>query len=83
MLSGALRYVGMRFDGNDFTNRTQPPLPRYLVVDTAIRVGIGAAEVSAGINNLTNRAYSTLGYSAYYYPMPERNAFVRLRFGFP
>ncbi len=83
MLSGALRYVGMRFDGNDFTNRTQPPLPRYLVVDTAVRMTLGAAEVSAGINNLTNRAYSTLGYSATYYPMPERNAFVRLRFGFP
>ena len=82
-LSGALRYVGLRFDGNDFTNRTQPPLPRYLVVDMAIRVGIGTAELSAGINNLTNRAYSTLGYSATYYPMPERNAFVRLRFGFP
>ncbi|MFN0159697.1 MAG: TonB-dependent receptor [Burkholderiales bacterium] len=82
-LSGALRYVGMRFDGNDFTNRTQPPLPRYLIVDAALRVGIGAAELTVGINNLTNRAYSTLGYSATYYPMPERNAFVRLRFGFP
>ena len=83
MLSGALRYVGMRFDGNDFTNRTQPPLPRYLVVDTAVRISLGAAELTAGINNLTNRAYSTLGYSATYYPMPERNAFVRVRFGFP
>ena len=83
MLSGALRYVGMRFDGNDFTNRAQPPLPRYLVVDTAVRVSLGSAELSAGINNLTNRAYSTLGYSATYYPMPERSAFVRLRFGFP
>ena len=82
-LSGALRYVGMRFDGNDFTNQTQPPLPRYLVVDTAVRVSLGTAELSAGINNLTNRAYSTLGYSATYYPMPERNAFVRVRFGFP
>ncbi len=83
MLSGALRYVGMRFDGIDVTNRAQPPLPRYLVVDTAVRVSLGSAELSAGINNLTNRAYSTLGYSATYYPMPERNAFVRLRFGFP
>ena len=82
-LSAALRYVGMRFDGNDFTNRTQPSLPRYLVVDTALRVSLGTAELSAGINNLTNRAYSTLGYSATYYPMPERNGFVRLRFGFP
>ena len=82
-LSGSLRYVGMRFDGNDFTNRTQPPLPRYLVFDTAVRVSLGTAEFSAGINNLTNRAYSTLGYGATYYPMPERNAFVRVRFGFP
>lgn len=82
-LSGALRHVGKRFDGNDFTNRTQPPLPRYLIVDAALRVGLGAAELVLGINNLTNRAYSTLGYSATYYPMPERNAFVRLRFVLP
>ena len=78
-LAGALRYVGTRFDGNDLTNRTLPPLPRYLILDTSVRFGIGKTELTVGINNLTNRAYSTLGYSATYYPMPERNGFVRLR----
>ena len=79
-LSLAMRYVGMRFDGNDLTNRTQPPLPRYMIFDSAIRFQLGATELTVGINNLTNRAYSTLGFSATYYPMPERNAFVRLRY---
>lgn len=81
-LTLALRYVGRRFDGNDFTNRALPPLPHYLIVDTALRIKLGAAELMAGINNLTDRAYSTLAFSATYYPMPERNGFVRLRVSF-
>lgn len=72
------RYVGQRYDGNDFSNRTEPALPSYTIWDTALRFKLDKAELSAGINNLTNRAYSTLGYSSTYYPMPERNAYVRL-----
>ena len=78
--SGSLRYVGMRFEGNYLADRSLPPLPRYLLVDTAVRFQLGKAELAVGVNNLTNRAYSTLGYSATYYPMPERNGYVRLRF---
>ena len=78
--SAALRHVGKRFDGNDFTNTKWPQLPAYTVVDTAWQVALGQAELAFGINNLFNRAYSTLGYSATYYPMPERNAYLRLRF---
>ena len=79
-LSLAMRYVGMRFDGDYLTIRTLSPLPRYTIFDSAIRFQLGATELTVGINNLTNRAYSTLGFSATYYPMPERNAFVRLRY---
>lgn len=75
----ALRHVGVRFDGNDFDNRTWPRLPAYTVVDAAWQQEIGNATWSVGIDNLFNRAYSTLGYSATYYPMPERSLVARLR----
>lgn len=78
-LSVATRYVGARFDGNDFDNRSEPKLPPYTVVDSALRYQHGSIEVSAGINNLFNKAYTTLGYSGTYYPMPERNFYLRLR----
>jgi len=78
--SVALRHVGKRFDGNDFSNLAWPRLPAYTVVDMLWRVDMGAAEFALGINNLFNRAYSTLGYSATYYPMPERNLTARLRY---
>ena len=78
-LSIAARYVGARFDGNDFDNRSEPKLPSYAVVDGALRYQWSSVEVSAGINNLFNKAYTTLGYSGTYYPMPERNFYLRLR----
>lgn len=79
--SAAARFVGPRFDGNDFTNTLYPKLPSYTVVDTAWRMDIAPeVELAAGINNLFNRAYSTLAYSGTYYPVPERNFYVRMRF---
>lgn len=78
--SAALRHVGKRFDGNDFSNRDWPQLPAYTVVDTLWRFDRGATEFALGINNLFNRSYSTLGYSATYYPMPERNFTARMRY---
>ncbi|MEO8627356.1 MAG: TonB-dependent receptor [Betaproteobacteria bacterium] len=73
------RYVGRRFDGNDFTNNQYPVLPSYVVCDTAVRLQRGRFELSVGINNLFNQVYSTIGYSATYYPMPDRNFYVQLR----
>ena len=75
----ALRYVGVRYDGNDFSNQAWPRLPSYTVVDTTWQKKIGATQWSLGINNLFNRTYSTLGYSATYYPMPDRSVYARLR----
>ena len=77
--SVAVRHVGARFDGNDFGNYAWPRLPAYTVVDTVWQKDLGPAELSIGINNLFNRAYSTLAYSATMYPMPERNIYARLR----
>lgn len=76
------RYVGSRFDGNDFDNQSFPKLPAYTVLDTALTWSSGNTDWIVGINNLTNQAYSTLGYSATYYPMPERNGFIRVRVKF-
>lgn len=77
--SMAVRYSGSRFDGNDLSNRAWPKLPAYTVVDTALRYANGPLEFAVGVFNLFDRAYSTLGYSATYYPMPERNFFARVR----
>jgi iron complex outermembrane recepter protein len=72
------RYVGSRYDGNDFDNTLCRRLPAYVVCDTKLRVQRGAFELSAGINNLFNEVYSTIAYSETYYPMPERNYYVAL-----
>lgn len=74
------RYVGSRFDGNDFNNDLYPKLPAYTVFDTSVRYSLGKTDLIVGINNIFDKAYSTLGYSATYYPMPERNTFVRVKF---
>ena len=72
-------YISDRFDGNDFTNQQFAQLPSYLVCDTALRFQKGALQLSIGVNNIFNEVYSTVGYSATYYPMPERNYYVELR----
>jgi outer membrane receptor protein involved in Fe transport len=71
--------VGPRFDGNDFSNRDFPKLPSYTVWDASVRVDYGKFQFSAGIRNLFDRAYATIAYSGGLYPMPERNAFVAVR----
>ena len=75
----SVHYVGSRFDGNDFSNTQYLSLPSYTVCDTAVHLQRGRFEVSAGINNLFNEIYSTVAYSATYYPMPERNYYLQLR----
>ncbi|MDR0564411.1 MAG: TonB-dependent receptor [Azoarcus sp.] len=66
------RYVGSRYDGNDIDNTQYPRLPSYTLLDTALRVKFGKAQVVLGISNLTNKVYSALGYSGSFYPMPGR-----------
>lgn len=78
--STSIKYVGRRYDGNDQTNRDWPTLASYTVVDMTWRFDWSGFELAAGINNLFNRAYSTLAYSATYYPMPQRNGYVQIRF---
>ncbi|MFN3716236.1 MAG: TonB-dependent receptor [Thiobacillus sp.] len=72
-LSINARYVGARYDGNDTTNQLYPKLPAYRVVDLGARYAVGEFELHFGVNNLFDEVYSTVGYSATYYPMPGRN----------
>jgi len=83
-LSGtiAARYVGSRFDGNDLSNTQYSQLPAYVVYDTSLRYDFGKWDITAGVNNLFDKAYSTMAYSNTYYPMPGRNGFVRVRLNF-
>lgn len=81
-LNVTLRHVGRRFDGNDLDNRSFAPLPSYTVCDLSYSIRAGAATMSAGIDNVFNRVYSTLAYSETYYPMPERTAWVALAWRF-
>ncbi|MCW5623506.1 MAG: TonB-dependent receptor [Burkholderiales bacterium] len=79
----SVRHAGERLDGNNVDGEsTAPDLPAYTVYDTALRWEHGKVQVTAGIRNLFNEIYSTVGYSASYYPMPERNYYLsaRLRF---
>lgn len=76
------RYVGSRNDGNDPNNNLYPKLPSYVVCDLAVRIPQGRWLWSAVAANLFNEVYSTVGYSATYYPMPGRAFYLEGRYRF-
>lgn len=76
------RYVGSRYDGNDPTNTLYPKLPSFVVCDLAVRVALGRWLWSAVAANLFNEVYTTVGYSATYYPMPGRALYLEARYRF-
>jgi outer membrane cobalamin receptor len=78
----SVRYVGSRYDGNDPGNDLYPKLPAYTLVDLALRVPKGRWLWSAVVNNLFDEVYSTIGFSATYYPMPGRSLFLEGRYRF-
>ena len=57
-------------------------MPAYPVYDMSARYAIGDLEIAAAVNNLFDKVYSTLGYSATYYPMPGRNYALSARWRF-
>jgi iron complex outermembrane receptor protein len=77
--SVSLRHVGARDDGNTSPDTPFERLPAYQVVDTAWRWQWGDFQAIWGVNNLLDKAYSTLAYSNTLYPMPERHAYVALK----
>ncbi|HMM75564.1 MAG TPA: TonB-dependent receptor [Gammaproteobacteria bacterium] len=78
----AATHVGRRADGNDATNDLYPALPPYTTCDLSMRWTHRRLELFAGVSNLFNEIYSTVGYSATVYPMPERHAYAGLRLSF-
>ncbi|MDR1461572.1 MAG: TonB-dependent receptor [Azoarcus sp.] len=76
------RHVGRRYDGNDLDNTQYPRLSSYTTWDTALHGSFGNMHASLGINNLTNKAYSALGYSGTFYPMPGRTFYASLAMTF-
>ncbi len=77
--SVSLRHVGARDDGNQSPDTPFERLPAYQVLDTAWRLQWRQCLITVGVNNLFDRAYSTLAFSNTYYPMPERHAYVALK----
>lgn len=69
----SVRRTGSRRDGLDTAGSPLAPLPAYTVCDIGWRWRWKQLDLSAGINNLFDRSYSTLGYYETYYPMPGRN----------
>jgi iron complex outermembrane receptor protein len=77
--SVSLRHVGARDDGNQSPATPFERLPAYQVLDTAWRLQWRQCQITLGVNNVLDRAYSTLAFSNTYYPMPERHAYVALK----
>ena len=77
--SVSLRHVGARDDGNTSPATPFERLPAYQVVDTAWRWHWGDFQATWGVNNLLDKAYSTLAFSNTLYPMPDRHAYVTLK----
>ena len=76
------RQVGRRYDGNDLDNTQYRHLSSYTLWDTALRVTVGRARFALGVNNLTDKAYSALGYSGTFYPMPGRTGHASVTLSF-
>lgn len=76
------RYVDTQFQGNDVDNELQP-LPGYGLVDLALywKPNEGLA-VTAGINNLFDRAHIVSAYSGGFYPGAGRHLFLRVTHAF-
>lgn len=75
----SLRHVGARDDGNNSPTTPFEPLPAYQVVDTHWRWHWGQVQLTLGVNNLLDKAYSTLSFSNTLYPMPERHAYLAVK----
>jgi len=80
MLSVVGRYVGSRFDGNDYSNEEYAKLPAYQVVDAKLSYEWRGLQLYAGVDNLLDEEYSASAYSESYYPMPPRNYYAGITY---
>jgi len=73
-------YKGSRFDGNDLSNTRYEKLDAYSVTAAKLAWEYKSFRLFAGVNNLFNEIYTTVGFSENYYPMPERQFYAGLSF---
>jgi iron complex outermembrane receptor protein len=72
------RYVGSRFDGNDFSNDRFKKLDSYTTFDSKVSYTYKKLNLFAGINNILDERYSTVAFSESYFTMPTRNYYAGL-----
>lgn len=72
------RYVGSRFDGNDFTNDRFRKLDPYTTFDCKATYIYKKFKLFAGVNNIFDERYSTVAFSESYFTMPTRNFYAGL-----
>ena len=72
------RYVGSRFDGNDFSNDRFKKLDPYTTFDCKVSYIYKKLKLFAGVNNIFDERYSTVAYSESYFTMPTRNYYAGL-----
>jgi iron complex outermembrane receptor protein len=82
VLSLTLTWVGSRFDGNDENNNRYERLDAYEVLDCKLTYKYDGFKIFGGVNNILDELYSTTAYSESYYPMPTRNIYVGVEWGF-
>lgn len=81
------RYIGKRYAINDLRHETTP-VKDYFIMDGKLSYGKDALEVYGGINNIFGEKYYTYVVKSSsatrkdYYPAPERNFEVGLRYQF-
>jgi len=73
------RYVGSRFEGNDFNN-TEDKVDSYATVDAQFTYALNQISLFVGISNLFDEVYAPSVYSSNYYPAPERNFYAGFRY---
>ncbi|MDD5329647.1 MAG: TonB-dependent receptor [Sulfuricella sp.] len=87
--NGVISYVSKQFMDNDEPNSLGINIPAYTVADIKLTHHVGPWNLSAAINNLFNRQYFGYAVRSNFtadryeaYPLPERNASVRLEYTF-
>ncbi|MBN2374360.1 TonB-dependent receptor [bacterium] len=75
-------FVGPCFDGDDKENNIYEKLGGYEVMDVKFTYIYKCLRLFLGMNNCLDEYYSTLVYSQEYYPMPGRNIYGGMKWGF-
>jgi outer membrane receptor protein involved in Fe transport len=82
VLAAVANFAGSRFDGDDLNNNRFQKIPAYQTVDAKLTYDYRRLRIFGGVNNLFDELYSTVAFSANYYPMPTRSYYAGLEWTF-